>query len=253
MLSQIAKDNLEKDEKVLGREWLKTYNNYFSDEENIQIFIKSVKPFLPNKELKILYVGSASGLLGEKLVDSLCKGELTLVDISQKHLDQNKNDKTRKICCDLLNMDLHEKFDLIIMRSSLDYFSSEKLQVTVLEIIKNHLEKDGLFINQPAYVSSLKDRDILSEIYNETEKIGNRYFQSADLDSIYRKAGLDKFKKIGAGKDLLLTEKEHIERYKIDKEDIDKIQKIIGKDSDSAQETEHGYILKFEFPIFLAS
>jgi len=64
MLSKISEYNLDKDKNVLGKKWSSTYGGWFSDEENIQLFIDAIKPFLPDKELSILYVASASGHLG---------------------------------------------------------------------------------------------------------------------------------------------------------------------------------------------
>ena len=252
MAKEITKYNLERDKNVLGKKWLSTYNNYFSDEQNIQIFIDSVKPSLPKKELDILYVASASGLLGEKLVSTLGKGRLTIVDISQKHLDENTNTETTKICADLLEMDLGKQFDLIIMRSSLDYFPSEELQIKVLKIIKRHLKKDGLFINQPCYIPTIEKRNLLTEIYNSIDKIGDRFFQSTDMDKIYKKAGLTKPQKIGDGKTMYITERGHTERYELTDNDIKKIQSIIKADSEYAKITKGGYELRFDFPIFLS-
>src|SRR3989338_3885305 len=122
MATQLAKDNLEKDKNVLGKNWFSTYDNYFSDQENIDLFIDAVIPKLPTRKLDILYVASASGILGESLLLALGKGDLTITDISVEHLRENKNPKTTKICVDLLEMDLGKTFDLIVMRSSLDYF-----------------------------------------------------------------------------------------------------------------------------------
>ncbi len=252
MTSRLAKYNLDRDKKVLGKEWLLTYGNYFSDEDNIQLFISAVKPFLPNKELDILYVASASGLLGERLLANLGKANLTIVDISQKHLDENKNPKTKRFCLDLLDMDLGKKFDLIIMRSALDYFPSEELQITVLKIIKRHLKSEGLFINQPAYISDVVERNLVSLMYNTVNKIGKRLFQSSDLESIYLNAGFNFFEKIGGGKILNLTEQDHIKRYGLTGDDIGLGQEILKDCKNSARVTKKGYNLKFEFPIFLA-
>src|SRR3989344_8069421 len=158
MSLEITRYNLEKDKNVLGKEWLSTYGGYFSDKENIELFINAVRPILPDKKLDILYVMSASGLLGEKLIETLGKGSLTIVDVSREHLDENKNPKTRKIHGDVLELDLEEMFDVVIMRSSMDYFSSKFLQVKLLEVIKKHLKPDGIFINQPAYIADVEER-----------------------------------------------------------------------------------------------
>ena len=244
--------NLKKDRNVQGKKWLRTYNNYFSDDENIRSFVQATLPYLPKKHLNILYVASASGVLGEALVKAHGNSSLTLVDISKKHLAENKNTHTKKICCDILDLSMKEQFDCIIMRSSLDYFSSRKVQVSVLKIIKKHLTKKGIFVNQPAYISNKNDRKKISKAYTDTEKIGNRLFQSSDLCEIYRDAGFLIYKHIGDAKKLVLTEKEHMKRYGIDHTDILHIQKILKGNSDSIMRTQQGYKLTFDFPIFLA-
>jgi SAM-dependent methyltransferase len=253
MFSDIAEKNLKKDKRVLGKKWTTTYGGYFSDPENIHTFIDAASPHLPSISLDVLYAASAAGLLGEELIRRLGAGNLTLVDISQEHLDQNGNPQTTKICADLLTMDLGKTFDLIIMRSSLDYFPSEDLQIEVLKNIKTHLKNGGLFINQPAYIPTLSERDLMSRVYQDIEKIGDRYFQSIDLEKIYHQAGFSKFKKIGEGKMMILTEKEHRDRYGITKTEIAKIQQMIPERASSMQITTTGYRLTFQFPIFLAS
>jgi ubiquinone/menaquinone biosynthesis C-methylase UbiE len=253
MPSEITKHNLDRDKNVLGKDWLSTYGNWFSDEENIRAFVDAVKPILPDHELDILYVASASGLLGESLLKSLGKGNLTIVDISDKHLSENHNPKTKKICADLLEMNLGKKFDLIIMRSALDYFPSPELQVKVLKIIREHMKEGGIFVNQPAYISDLKQRDLISLLYNSIDKIGKRLFQSVDMPFLYEQAGFSLPKKIGESKDMILTEQEHIERYRLDENDIKHAQDILGKSNGcNIKVTDRGYNLRFEFPIFVS-
>lgn len=253
MPSEITKHNLDRDKNVLGKEWLSTYGNWFSDEDNIKAFIDAVKPILPDCELDILYVASASGLLGESLLKSIGKGNLTIVDISDKHLNENHNSKTKKICVDLLEMNLGKKFDLIIMRSALDYFPSSELQVKVLKIIREHLKDGGIFVNQPAYISDLKQRDVISLLYNSIDKIGKRLFQSVDMPLLYEQAGFSLPEKLGESKDMILTEQEHVERYRLDENDIKYAQDILGKSNGSnIKITDHGYNLRFEFPIFVS-
>lgn len=252
MPSEISKFNLEKDKNVQGLEWAKTYGGYFSDESNIDYFINTVLNYLPNKHLDILYTASASGLLGERLVSKLGKGSLTIVDISQKHLDANVNLNTKKICADLLELDLSKKFDLIIMRSSLDYFPSEELQIKVLKNISKHLNINGIFINQPAFISDIKDRDLISRAYNSVGKIGKRLFQSTDINNVYLQAGFSIPEKIGEGSKMKLTEEDHISRYEISVEDVDAIKSIMKNVTESGGITEKGYSMIFEFPIFIS-
>ncbi len=252
MTSSITKYNLEKDKKVLGKKWLTTYGGWFSDEENIQNFIDSAQPFIPKGDISILYVASASGLLGERLIVKLGRGHLTIVDIGEEHLKENKNPLTIKIKADLLNLDLKKQFDLIIMRSSLDYFPSSDLQIKVLKNIVQHMTPHGVFINQPAFIEDLEERNCISRAYNSNNKIGKRFFQSSDLPFIYSKSGLSSPKKIGEGKIMEINQKDHIDRYDISDDDIDVMKNELKDVKNSAMVTNTGYIMKFSFPIFLS-
>ena len=252
-ITKIAEYNLQRDRRVLGQRWLSTYGGWFANEENIQSFIDALKPLLPNKELDILYVASASGLLGERLLEELGRGTLTLVDISQEHLDENKNPDTKKVKADLQQLDLRRQFDLVIMRSALDYFPTPSLQVEVLRVIKNHLKPEGLFVNQPAYISNIHNRDIISQVYNATDKIGKRLFQSSDIESLYSQAGFSAPQKIGDGKVMRISEKDHSERYDLTPADIRELQNILSKTTANGRVTKEGYELEFEFPIFVSS
>lgn len=272
-LTSIAKKNLNKDKRVLGKAWVKTYGGFFGNKKHMQEFASSVIPFIPKKEtLKILYVASASGGLGEVLCEELRKkgieAELTLTDMSEKHLNENKNKNTKKICGDLLKLKLKEKYDVIIMRSSLDYFHTKKLQIRALKQISKWLSKEGILINQACSIENKLDRDTADKIYSSTNKIGKRHFQcETDIGEIYKKANLS-LKLINKGPILVLTEKDHVKRYNITKEEIKKIQKIISKaqtlkvraqkgqtrieDSKKVKITKTGYELEFIFPIYLS-
>ncbi len=257
-----SKLNLVRDKNVLGKEWLNTYNEYFSNQENIELFILKTLQYIPKKkQLKILYPCSASGMLGESLVKILeHKGisiELVLVDISQEHFEENKNPKTKKILADITKLDLGQLFDIIIMRSSLDYFPNKKLQIQVLSKLKKHLNEKGVFFNQAASMPSLIERDLADKIYKSNNKIGKRHFQcKQDIGKIYRNGGFEKIKKIGEGIPLVLTEKEHAKRYEINRIQIEKIQKSIekvpSKKRPNIRITETGYQMKFVFPIYAA-
>ncbi|MEW5955363.1 MAG: class I SAM-dependent methyltransferase [Candidatus Micrarchaeota archaeon] len=137
-LSQATRVNLARDRRVLGKAWGRVYSKYFSDRRVLDSFVgacSSIAAKLPS-EPTVLYVCSGTGLLGGYLSEYLRrKGfapRLTLVDASAKQLRENKNRTTEKIAADLLNLRLGRKFDLIIMRSSLDYFPSANEQVKAL-------------------------------------------------------------------------------------------------------------------------
>ena len=252
-ISEIAADNLAKDGKVLGKQWFQTYGGWFSDRENMQTFINSVtgSRLLPHHSLEILYLGSASGILGEELLRTLRQGHLTLVDVSQQHLDLNTNPATTKLCLDVLGMNLGKKYDVVMMRSFLDYFPSRTDQVAVLRTVGNHLKPGGLFINQPAFIPDVNTRDLISRAYCSVPSIGKRLFQSYDLCDLYAQADFNPPLKYGEGKRMRITEEDHIARYDISGSDVETIQSIVKDAKPSAEVTEHGYILEFEFPIFI--
>ena len=258
----MPKINLLRDKKVLGKSWGQTYNKYFGNKKNMLAFVKKIFPHIPKKkELKILYACSGPGFLGEDLVSALekkrIKATLLLVDVSKKHLEQNKNPKTRKLCSDLLKARIREKFDVIIMRSSLDYFWTEKSQVRILKKLKRWLNAGGVFFNQAASMPTLVQRNLADKIYSSNNKIGKRHFQcDSDIFKIYKKSGFEKIRKIGTAPELKISEKEHAERYSISKEDVKRIQKISAKipakKRPNIKATETGYSMTFIYPIYSA-
>jgi SAM-dependent methyltransferase len=263
LTKNFSKENLKKDRKVLGKAWNKTYNSYFGNIQNINYFIEKALPLLPKKtKLKILYPCSAAGLLGEELVKALAKkgigSGLTLVEISKEHLNQNKNPKTKKNAVDVLAFQTKEKFGAIIMRSSLDYFPTRKIQVKLLSKISRLLEHSGIFINQMAVMPSEEERKLADKIYNSNKKIGKRHFQlPKEIKELYENSGFCNVRKIGDASKLVITEKEHSERYALGRKEIQKIRNLIlkipAKKRPSIKTTKKGYALEFAFPIFTAS
>lgn len=258
-ISRLAKENLKLDSRVLGRRWKETYNGFFSDPAHIEEFVESCLGYLPDRpRLKILYVASASGLLGEALASRLegagREAELTLLDVSRKQLEENRNSRTRKLCADLLTVEISEKFDVILMRSSMDYFPDEQLQVALLRRIGKWLEDGGVFINQPASLRSNEARDVADEVYRSNNRMARRHFQSmVDIGEIYAKAGM-RARKILDGPELTLGEADHRERYGIGDGDVKRIQKIIKLHNvEGLSATPSGYRIAFTFPIYVAT
>ena len=258
-LAHLTKINLQKDKHVLGKAWLKTYGGFFGNKKHMEAFVKTVIPFIPKKEkLRILYVASAQGTLGEMLSETVrqtgSRVELTITDASQKHLKENKNKQTQKVLGDLLKLSLPEKYDVIIMRSSLDYFHTEKLQIKLLKRISKWLSPKGILINQACSLENKQDRDTADKIYSSSNKIGKRHFQcEEDIGNIYKKAGLS-LKKIGEGPTLNLSEKDHVERYKITQKEGSKIQEIICvTKAKTIKVTKTGYKMKFILLIYLST
>jgi len=113
------------------------------------------------------------------------------------------------------------------------------------------LKQNGVFFNQPAYIPDPDERACISRVYTDTPKIGNRWFQSTDLPDIYRQAGFDICRQIGEGKQLVITEEDHIARYHIVDKDIVNIRTILQNRGTHSIITKRGYELYFDFPIFI--
>ena len=260
-LHPATKENLGRDRLVVVKAWGKVYGGYFSDERVLNAFIRAGRKHweaLP-KNPRVLYVCSGNGLLGERLAGHLRKEglnpKLTIVDASKEQLEQNPNPATRKLRLDVLNMDLNEKFDLIIMRSSLDYQHTPELQVQMLERIARHLKPDGIFLNQAASFRTKTERDLADDIYKTTPQIGDRHFQwHGDLGELHDKAGLEKPKKLGEAPVLRLTHEDHASRYGITHDDVKRIQEMIRRiprnERKAIKTTTEGYEIKCQFPIY---
>jgi len=258
-MQSITKENLFKDRLVLGKKWNKTYGGYFSNKKVLNCFVDVVLKLNLPKKINILYVCSGNGLLAEHLCSKLLKRhkiKLTLLDASKEQLLQNKNNTTKKICKDLLEFRSKTKYDLIIMRSSLDYFYKLKEQIKALKVIKQHLSSKGLFVNQCASFPTIIERNLADRIYASNNKIGKRHFQSEDVCSIYEIAGFKNLRLIKNAPIMKLTEKEHIERYKLETKEIKTIQNLINKTNPKLKpnitKTKQGYKMNFWFPIYLA-
>ena len=260
--------NLERDKLVVGKEWGKVYGGYFSDEKAIASFLDALKTQhwklgkLPSTP-KILYLASGNGLLGEHVARHLEESgfgqpQLTIADASNEHLKQNENPQTRKVLADALDLQLNEKFDLIIMRSSLDYQPTPALQIQMLKRVAAHLKPGGIFINQAASFETQEERDLADAIYKTTPKIGDRHFQwKGDLPELHEAAGLTAPQQIGEAPVLALTHEDHVARYGITPKDVKRIQGLIreipAENRKAIKTTKNGYEVDCRFPIYAAS
>ena len=181
---------------------------------------------------------------------------LTLVEASKEQLDQNANPATRKIHADALLLNLREKFDLVIMRSSLDYFPSREMQVRLLKRIAAHLKHRGVFVNQCASLPTVEQRDLANRIYAASDKIGRRHFQAdAEVKKLYAEAGFAA-RFLGHAPRLQITHRDHVQRYGLKPVEVVGIKEIIrgvpqGK-RPLIKEKRAGYEMSFTFPIYAA-
>lgn len=196
--------------------------------------------------------------MGEELVRVLKRknrnANLTLIDISKKHLDENKNKETTKIVGDVLKVDLQKKFDVVIMRSSLPYFPSVALKVKLLNRIHDWLKRGGVFIHQVSTADTEKDKKMIDYIYGPLFKMGVKgYSTRYDILSLYQMSGFARIQRIGKAPTLFVSEKEHQARYGTTQKEIRQIQAKIRK-SDKVKNviwTKRGYRLTFPFSIYV--
>ena len=262
-LASRTRENLHRDRRVQGARWRRTYGNYFGNRRTIAHFVRLALGHLPRKKkLDIFYPCSGTGDLGESLVDALHhmgrEAKLTILDASSKMVEANANPETTKITGDLLRVQLRNRFDACIMRSSLDYFSEPKLQVRALKKVREHLLPGGVFFNQAASLATLAERQLADAIYRSNPRIGQRHFQCAqDIADLYHQAGFRGLKKIGEAMALVITEKEHRERYGFTPADIARIRALIRTMGPEKRKnirlTRTGYRMRFEFPIYIAT
>lgn len=261
-IGRMTARNLRRDRRVMGTGWKRTYRGYFGNKKNMAVFVRMVLPRIPErKRIEIFYPGSGSGMLGEELVAGLQKqgihASLWLLDASKEQLGQNTNPKTKKMLGDIATAQPGKRFDMAIMRSTLDYFWTEKNQIAVLKRIRRWLKPGSVFFNQTASFPTTTERDLADRIYKSNDKIGQRHFQCPeDIERIYQQAGFQGIQKIGSAPGLILTEKEHQERYGIGMKEIAQIQAIIRSVPKQLRPhiktTPAGYRLEFSFPIYAA-
>jgi SAM-dependent methyltransferase len=104
----------------------------------------------PDRNAEILDLGAGTGILSEVLAKHGYKN-ITLVDFSQKMLNQAKKKKLLKNCkfikADVRKMNLHKKFDAacsLFSFGSSSYFKKEEIPV-IFNVLKNHLKKNAIF------------------------------------------------------------------------------------------------------------
>ncbi|OIO24147.1 hypothetical protein AUJ65_01985 [Candidatus Micrarchaeota archaeon CG1_02_51_15] len=261
MISNAARENLLRDKRVAGRNWRKVYGGYFSNNRVFSAFVTACRSLFAKlpRNPAVLYVCSGNGDLGERLYLRLrqkgFRSSLTLVDASAEQLRENKNAAAEKIVADVLGLRLDRKFDLVIMRSSLDYFPSAAEQVKALKRVALHLKPRGFFVNQCASLRTLEERRVADLVYSSSPKIGRWHFQwKGDLASVYLRAGFSTPKEIGEAPALRLSEKDHAARYAITEKEVSKIRGIIegAQKTRGVRVTRSGYAMTFGFPIYCA-
>ena len=190
-------------------------------------------------EIKILEIGSGTGILTEKLIKNFPNARITLIDISESMIElcrQKFGNKLEYIVDDAENHDFDEKFDLIISNAAFQWFNNLE---EVLNKYKTCLNKNGKIIfstfaegtyrelNEsflkvsPQYrysqnFKSLSELKTLGNILNEEcykEEYPNLLDFLRSIKGIGAQSSLEEKKNLTPNI-IKLTEKEYIKAYK---------------------------------------
>lgn len=153
-----------------------------------------IVPYSKTDKIKVIDLGAGTGLFTSKVAEVYPDWEYTLIDISEKMLDEAKkrfsNNSVNYIVQDYINEPIDSEYDLIISALSIHHLSDQQKKELFKKLFLN-LKKGGIFINAD---------QVLGE--NKT------------IDSLYRSEWLDEVKRKGVTKEVLSSA---IERMKEDK------------------------------------
>ena len=149
-------------------------------------------------EVKILEIGSGTGILTNYLISKYQNSQITLIDISEPMIESCRNkfgNRLNYIVSDAENYEFENKFDLIISNATFQWFNN--LNETV-EKYKNILNENGKML------FSIFAEGTYKELNESFLKVSEEYKYSQNF------IGLEELKKIGK----ILKEEYYMEEYK---------------------------------------
>ena len=149
-------------------------------------------------EIKILEIGSGTGILTNYLISKYPNSQITLIDISESMIESCRNkfgNRLNYIVSDAENYEFENKFDLIISNATFQWFNN--LNETV-EKYKNILSENGKIL------FSIFAEGTYKELNESFLKVSEEYKYSQNF------IGLEELKKIGK----ILREEYYTEEYK---------------------------------------
>ncbi len=160
------------------------FKGYFSSKDNVNPFLGCL-PDLENKNLKIADFGGGSGYLLDQVANFYqnkgCTVDCWLIDNNNEQV-RNAPNKFKKINKNCLKFSKEKHFDIIIMRSVLQFFLNRQEKITVLNNISKSLKEKGTFINQALFFEK-PDNKIVAQSY--------RYFnRSLNIETLEELIGL---------------------------------------------------------------
>jgi SAM-dependent methyltransferase len=157
---------------------------YHLEQENK---IEKIKKFLNLKNKKILDLGSGDGVLN-KFID-LENNKLFSIDISEKLLNLNSNEKKKKFCLDIEEEKFpfeNDFFDLII---SISVFQDLNNFENVINEIKRVLKHNSMIIISLIKVS--KKLNLVEKMLNENFNLVKKIDDEIDIIFIFRNSYRD--------------------------------------------------------------
>ena len=148
-------------------------------------------------EIKILEIGSGTGILTDYLIKKYPNSQITLIDISESMIEFCKSkfgDRLNYLVSDAENHNFEEKFDLIVSNATFQWFNNLKETV---DKYRNILNKNGKII------FSIFSEGTYRELNESFIKVSEDYRYSQNFVS------LDELKKIGK----ILKKEYYMEEY----------------------------------------
>lgn len=148
-------------------------------------------------EIKILEIGSGTGILTNYLISKYPNSQITLIDISESMIESCRNkfgNRLKYIVSDAENYEFENKFDLIISNATFQWFNN--LRETI-DKYKNILNENGKII------FSIFAEGTYKELNESFLKVSEEYKYSQNF------IGLEELRKIGK----IRKEEYYIEEY----------------------------------------
>jgi ubiquinone/menaquinone biosynthesis C-methylase UbiE len=162
----------------------RAYNNntgFYKTQRQFDFILKNLKP----QESNILDIAGGAGRFAIPLTKY--SKNITVVDINEKaiHLLNERNKDIRTICCDFANLEIKDKYSLILCIEALPYFDDWQ---TFFSKINSLLSRDGQFIF--TYTNPHSWRYLLRKLKNRKKSNPYTEMRIKDIKALMEKNNL---------------------------------------------------------------